>query len=56
MLEHARLQQRQEHFLNLVHHIDDLLTVVIRPDYHIDEQRHNQTDQCIGKSVEAVHN
>ena len=56
MLEHARLQQRQKHFLNLVHHIDDLLTVVIRPDYHIDEQRHDQTDQCIGKSVETVHN
>ena len=56
MLEHTRLQQRQKHFLNLIHRIDDLLTVVIRPDYHIDEQCHDQTDQCIGKSVEAVHN
>ena len=56
MLEHTRLQQRQKHFLNLIHRIDDLLAVVIRPNHHIDEQRHHQTDQRIREAVEAIHN
>ena len=55
MLEHTRLQQRQKHFLNLIHRIDDLLAVVIRPNHHIDEQRHHQTDQRIREAVEAIH-
>ena len=55
MRDNARFEQRQKLLLQVEHHAAYLLPVVVRPDDQIDHERDRQTDERIGKAVEAVH-
>ena len=52
--DHTRLQKREKLLLQLVHHIQDFLAVVIRPDHDIDHERNRQTDHRICEAMKAV--
>lgn len=52
--DHTRLQKREKLLLQLVHHIQNFLPVVIRPDHNVDHERNRKTDHRICESMKAV--